>query len=173
MLRQGSPFRVFAINARNTGPFTEPDLGVSNSHWRQSLDAFSNTVKNAKILIVDDSPTQLLLIKETLASDGFTNIYETTDPRQVDYLHRTHQFDLILLDLNMPYMSGFDVIEQLKTIQSIDEGLSIIAVSGQDEDTTKKRALESGVLDFITKPFQIEELRSRIHTHIDAMIASV
>lgn len=129
--------------------------------------------KNAKILIVDDSSSQRYLLKEILESDGYHNIHETADSRQVDFLHRTHQFDLILLDLNMPYMSGFDVIQQLKTIQTIENGLSIIAVSGQDDEVTQKQAFDLGVLDFIAKPFQIPTLISQIQTQLEGAKANV
>ena len=123
--------------------------------------------KDAKILIVDDSSTQLILLKEILLSAGHTNIFETTDSRQVDYLHRTHQFDLILLDLNMPYLDGFQVIEQLKKIQPIEDGLSIIAVSGQTDEETQQRAHQLGAKDFIAKPFQIQKLLSQVHTQLE------
>ena len=124
--------------------------------------------KNAKILIVDDSATQLLIIKEILESDGYTNIYETTDPRKVDTLHRTHQFDLILLDLNMPHMSGFEVFEQLKLIQPLDDGLSVIAISSLDDAATQQQAIELGAKEFITKPFQIQDLQSHVQTQLES-----
>jgi len=131
------------------------------------VDATAMNTKDAKILIVDDSSTQLILLKEILLSAGHTNIFETTDSRQVDYLHRTHQFDLILLDLNMPYLDGFQVIEQLKKIQPIEDGLSIIAVSGQTDEETQQRAHQLGAKDFIAKPFQIQKLLSQVHTQLE------
>jgi len=114
-----------------------------------------------------------MLLKEILLSDGYTNITEVTDPRQVDYLHRTHQFDLILLDLNMPYVSGYDAIKQLKNIQSIKDGLSIIAVSGQSDEETQQRAHMLGAKDFIAKPFQIQELLSQVNTQLEGANANV
>jgi CheY-like chemotaxis protein len=107
---------------------------------------------NAKLLIVDDQAANVLLLERLLRSAGYSNISSTQNPTEVLDLHRQNRYDLILLDLNMPEMDGFEVMESLKGIET--EGtLPVLVITAQPNE--KLRALNLGALDFISKPFDI------------------
>ena len=119
---------------------------------------------NARILIVDDQPANVLLLEQLLAEAGYTAVTSTMQPKEVSDLHGRHGFDLILLDLKMPGMDGFAVMESLK----INEGnryLPVIALTA--EPGHKQRALLSGARDFISKPFDLVEVKTRIRNMLE------
>ena len=118
-------------------------------------------ILNSNILIVDDNPTNVNLLEMMLGRAGYTNITSTTDPREVEGLYKENEFDLILLDIRMPHMDGFEVMEQL--MDGIENDyLPILVITAQQELETKHRALEIGAKDFVTKPFERIELLNRI-----------
>ena len=114
----------------------------------------------AKILIVDDQETNISLLSQMLSEEGYTDITTTMNPQEVCQMHRERHFDLILLDLQMPVMDGFQVMESLKTIHS-DAYLPVIVLTAQPGH--KLRALQAGAKDFISKPFDLLEIKTRIH----------
>ncbi len=94
--------------------------------------------------------------------EGYESIKTTTDPRNVPELYSAFQPDLILLDLMMPYVSGFEVMEQLRNMVSKDTYLPILVLTADASDETKKRALSGGASDFLSKPFDLVEVGLRI-----------
>jgi len=114
----------------------------------------------AKILIVDDQETNISLLLQMLSEEAYTDITTTMNPQDVCQMHRERHFDLILLDLQMPVMDGFQVMESLKTIHS-DAYLPVIVLTAQPGH--KLRALQAGAKDFISKPFDLLEIKTRIH----------
>src|SRR6185295_14635539 len=106
-------------------------------------------ILNAKILIVDDQEANVRLLERTLCGAGYTAVSSTMDPREVVELYRKNHFDLILLDLQMPGMDGFQVMEGLKEIET-GGYLPVLVVTAQPGH--KVRALEAGAKDFISKP---------------------
>ena len=110
---------------------------------------------NSKILIVDDQLANLNLLEELLADVGYSNLTSTSDPVEVCALHRKNAYDLILLDLQMPLMDGFQVMEALKTNQ-VDSYLPVIVLTAQPGH--KLRALQAGAKDFISKPFDLHNM---------------
>jgi len=121
----------------------------------------------ANILLVDDEPANLLLMEQMLREAGYQRITATADPRAVCGLHREYQYDLILLDLRMPGMDGFEVMAGLKEIET--EGyLPILVMTAQP--SLKVRALAEGARDFISKPFSILEARARIHNMLEVRL---
>ena len=113
----------------------------------------------AKLLIVDDQLANVLLLERLLHSAGYSNISTTQNPNEVIDLHRQNKYDLILLDLNMPEMDGFQVMEGLKDIER--EGiLPVLVITAQPHE--KLRALKFGALDFLSKPFDIAEVLARV-----------
>jgi PAS domain S-box-containing protein len=107
-------------------------------------------ILKASILIVDDQEANVSLLEQTLGEVGYTQVSSTRDPQEVCALHRKHRYDLILLDLQMPGMDGFQVMEGLKT--NADDGyLPVLVITAQPGH--KLRALQSGARDFISKPF--------------------
>src|SRR3569623_2090366 len=106
----------------------------------------------AKILIVDDQEINIDLLAHMLAAANYTSIASTTDPYKVSELHRRNHYDLILLDLKMAGMDGFQVLEALKEIET-DSYLPVLVVTANPD--CKLRALQSGAKDFISKPFDM------------------
>ena len=124
-------------------------------------------ILSAKLLVVDDKEANVLLIEGMLRVAGYTSVHSTTDPSQVCDLHRRERFSLILLDLQMPVMDGFQVMEELKEIES--EGyLPVLVITAQPDH--KLRALEAGAKDFVSKPFDMAELKARVHNILEVRL---
>ena len=121
----------------------------------------------AKILIVDDLEANVLLLQRILHGAGYTAVESTRDPQAVAGLHRERHFDLILLDLQMPVMDGFEVLEQLAALEK-DGYLSVLVVTAQPAH--KLRALKAGATDFISKPFDLAEVLTRVHNLLEVRL---
>ena len=117
-------------------------------------------ILNATILIVDDQEPNISLLTQMLNEAGYRNVSSTMKPQEVCVLHRKYQYDLILLDLQMPVMDGFQVMEGLKTNHA-DAYLPVIVLTAQPGH--KLRALQAGAKDFISKPFDLIEIKTRIY----------
>src|SRR5947208_11664832 len=102
-------------------------------------------ILNARILIVDDKEANVRLIEGMLRVAGYTSVESTTDPNEVRELYRQNRYSLILLDLQMPGMDGFEVMEGLKEIEG-NGYLPVLAITAQPDH--KLRALEGGAKDF-------------------------
>jgi len=124
-------------------------------------------ILNASILIVDDQQPNVMLLEQLLAEAGYTNVSSTMNPVDVAALHRKHYYDLILLDLQMPEMDGFAVMEVLKTNEH-DSYLPVIVLTAQPGH--KLRALQTGAKDFISKPFDLLEVKTRIHNMLEVRL---
>ena len=121
-----------------------------------------STFKNAKILVVDDMYPNIALLEGLLDSQDYVNFKSTTDPRKVVEIYKSFQPDLILLDLMMPYLSGYDVMKQLKEFISDEEYLPILVLTADMSSQAKKKALSKGAKDFLVKPFDFVEVGLRI-----------
>lgn len=117
-------------------------------------------VKQCTILIVDDEPANITLLERMLGMDGFRNIVTTTDPREVSELYQQHQCDLVLLDIRMPHMNGFEVLAQLKNLPGYPP--LVVVLTAQVSQEYRLRALTEGARDFIGKPFERAELLARV-----------
>jgi diguanylate cyclase (GGDEF)-like protein len=124
-------------------------------------------ILNAKILVVDDSPDNIELMEEILRAEGYTCVSSTMLPEQVCPLHRQHNYDLILLDLQMPGLNGFQVMKGLKEIEH-GGYLPVLALTAQP--SFKIAALEAGARDFISKPFDLLEVHKRIHNMLEVRL---
>ena len=122
----------------------------------------NSTLKNAKILIVDDQPLNVEILQELLEIEGYQDVVSTNDSREVFDLYKSYQPDLILLDLSMPHFTGYEVMEQLKTIVSADTFLPIIVLTADATNEAKLKSLRFGASDFLTKPFDLVEVGLRI-----------
>ena len=124
-------------------------------------------IRSAGILIVDDQAANVMLLEEMLRADGYNCIASTTDPYAVCELHRNERYDLILLDLLMPGMDGFQVMEELKKIEP--QGyLPVLVITAQPAH--KLRALAAGAKDFVAKPFDLVEVQTRIHNMLEVRL---
>jgi len=124
-------------------------------------------ILGAKILIVDDLEANVRLLDRMLRQAGHTCVASTMDPHEVCGLHRDNRYDLILLDLEMPGMDGFKVMEGLKEIET-GGYLPILVITAQPDH--KLRALDAGARDFISKPFDLVEVRTRIRNLLEVRL---
>ncbi len=124
-------------------------------------------ILNAKVLIVDDQQANVRLMERMLRDAGYVFITSTMSPLEVCELHLKNRYDLILLDLQMPGMDGFQVMEGLKEIEP-DGYLPVIVITAQPD--YKVRALEAGAKDFVSKPFDIVEVKTRIHNMLEVRL---
>jgi serine phosphatase RsbU (regulator of sigma subunit) len=124
-------------------------------------------ILNAKILVVDDQPANVLLLEGMLRVAGYTCVQSTTNPSEVLELYRQNRYGLILLDLQMPGLDGFQVMEGLKEIEG-DGYLPVLVITAQPAH--KLRALEAGAKDFVSKPFDMAELRARVHNILEVRL---
>jgi len=127
----------------------------------------TDDILTASILIVDDQESNISLLKQLLSEAGYTSVASTMDPHAVCALHRKNHYDLILLDLQMPGMDGFQVMEALKT-NDANGYLPVIVLTAQPGH--KLRALQAGAKDFISKPFDLVEARMRIHNMLEVRL---
>ena len=126
-----------------------------------------NEIFDASILIVDDQAANVQLLERLLHDAGYVNVASTMHPTEVGGLHRHHAYDLILLDLEMPGMDGFEVMECLAT-NAADSCLPVIVLTAQPAH--KLRALQAGAKDFISKPFDLVEVKTRIHNMLEVRL---
>ncbi len=121
----------------------------------------------ASILIVDDEPANLQLLVRLLGEAGYSNVASTMKPTEVCELYRRDRHDLILLDLKMPEMSGFEVMEDLKAFDATGYVPVIVLTAHSGE---KHPALNVGARDFIVKPFDLLEVKTRIHLMLEVRL---
>jgi len=124
-------------------------------------------ILSANILIVDDLEANVLLLSRMLAEEGYTRVSSTTDPVQACSLHRQHDYDLILLDLQMPSMDGFAVMKGLRADRPLG-WLPVIVITAQPGH--KHRALGAGARDFISRPFDVVEVKTRLHNMLEVQV---
>ena len=128
----------------------------------------SNTeLQAARILVVDDNAPNVMLLTHTLAAAGYNDIDSTMDAREVASMHQAKRYDLILLDLNMPHLSGFEVLEQLKRAAP-DDYPPVLVVTAAPEH--KLAALKAGARDFVSKPFDLVEVLTRVRNMLEVRL---
>jgi PAS domain S-box-containing protein len=133
--------------------------------------AMTDDILAAKILIVDDQPANVQLLTRLLTEAGYSAVTSTMDPTTVYALHARHGHDLILLDLQMPGKDGFEVMDDLRLLQEAEGGegyLPVIVLTAQPAH--KLRALQAGAKDFISKPFDLLEVKTRIHNMLEVRL---
>jgi adenylate cyclase len=124
-------------------------------------------ILHGKILIVDDQKANVLLLEQMLQGAGYDAITSTMDSGKVCELHLVHHFDLILLDLQMPGMDGFQVMENLKGIET-GGYLPVLVITAQPNH--KLRALKAGAKDFLSKPLDLAEVLLRVHNMLEVRL---
>jgi len=127
----------------------------------------SSDILHGKILIVDDQEANVLLLERMLRGAGYVSVTSTMDPREVCALHRKNRYDLILLDLLMPGLDGFQVMEDLKEIET-GGYLPVIVITAQPDH--KLRALKAGAKDFVSKPLDLAEVLARVHNMLEVRL---
>jgi len=131
------------------------------------MNITASEILAASILIVDDQESNVTLLTELLHEAGYSSVASTMNPQEVCALHRKNHYDLILLDLQMPRMDGFQVMECLKT-NAVDNYLRVIVLTAQPGH--KLQALSAGARDFISKPFDLLEVKIRIQNMLEVRL---
>jgi PAS domain S-box-containing protein len=124
-------------------------------------------ILKSNILIVDDQEANVTLLKRLLREAGYASVASTMKPHEVCALHRKRRYDLILLDLQMPEVDGFEVMEGLK-VNDADPYLPVLVITAQPGH--KLRALQAGARDFISKPFDLVEVKTRIRNMLEVRL---
>lgn len=119
-------------------------------------------MSGARILIVDDTPSLVLLLEEVLRHAGYRNLESTTDPREANRLFLGFWPDLVLLDLHMPNKDGFEVLVELRALTPPGSYLPVVILTADHDVAAKRRALELGASDFLNKPFDPTEVALRV-----------
>lgn len=127
----------------------------------------STDILNAKVLIVDDEQTNVLLLERSLRGAGYTSIATTMNPHKVCELYRKNRYDLVLLDIKMPGLDGFQIMEGLRKIEP-DNFPPVLVITA--DPSHKLRALQVGAKDFISKPFELVEVLTRVHNLLEARL---
>jgi adenylate cyclase len=120
-----------------------------------------------RILVVDDKEANVILLQRMLRGAGYLNITSTMRSEEVCELHMLHRYDLILLDLEMPGMDGFQVMENLKEIE-VGGYLPVLVITAQPGH--KLRALKAGAKDFVSKPFDLAEVLLRVRNMVEVRL---
>src|SRR6185369_12852716 len=127
----------------------------------------SSDILKTGILIVDDEEVDILLLERMLRGAGYVTIASTRNPHEVCDLHRKNRYSLILLDLQMPGLDGFQVMDGLKAIET-DGYLPVLVITA--EPGLKLRALKAGAKDFVSKPFDLAEVLMRVHNMLEVRL---
>ena len=118
--------------------------------------------KQAYILIIDDQPVNIVLLEDILAEAGYTNICSSTDPRKAQALFEHINPDIMLLDLHMPFLNGFEVMGIISQLKAPTAWFPILVLTADVDPETKRAALKSGATDFLTKPIDPIEVVLRV-----------
>ncbi len=127
-------------------------------------------VLGSRILIVDDEDANLRLLEDLLAREGFHQVVATSEPQRVTDLVRAFEPDLILLDLKMPQMDGYAVLEALGRILGPYDFLPVIVLTADPSRSARHRALGLGAKDYLTKPFDPFEVALRVWNAIETRL---
>lgn len=131
------------------------------------MSGLPENIKTARIMIVDDNQTNVLLLQRLLEAEGYVHVDGVTDSRQVIPSCKAQPYDLILLDIRMPHLDGYGVMSQLREISNGDY-LPVMVLTAQTDLETKIKALDAGAMDFLHKPFDRVEALTRIRNMIEA-----
>jgi putative two-component system response regulator len=139
---------------------TPTDVRSQPTETSNPLPGTSHELTKMKILVIDDEPVNVALLEGILADSGYARVKSLTDSRQAFDARKTFQPDLILLDLMMPHLDGFAVLESLRAGSEI--WLPVIVLTADANEETKLRSLRAGATDFLLKPFDQIEVLLRI-----------
>lgn len=135
-----------------------------------NYDELNVDPKLANILVVDDELANVKLLEKILRTTGFNHVVSTQRPTEVLPLHQQHNFDLILLDIDMPKLDGYGVMQQLNKFTN-NNLPPILVLTAQHMQSYKQRALDCGARDYVTKPFDAKELLSRVNNLLEVQMA--
>ena len=153
-----------------------PEENRNDQRWQPNSALYSRM----KILVIDDEPANVALLEDMLSEGGYTRVKSVTDSRLAMETCETFEPDLVLLDLMMPHVDGFTILESLRAAAR-ESFFPIIVLTADANESTKLRALRAGATDFLLKPFdQLEVLlrmtnlleTRRLHVQLDMQLAA-
>jgi putative two-component system response regulator len=130
------------------------------------VNHLEQNIFDARILIVDDNRANVALLEKLLRRGGYSQVESVTDPREVKGLYEANRYDLVLLDIRMPYLDGFQVMAQLQEVRGEDY-LTILVLTAELTSETKLRSLQEGARDFLSKPFDSVEVLARVRNLLE------
>jgi putative two-component system response regulator len=163
-------------NARSPDPQMDSASDRIDPNWLPNAALFAKM----KILVIDDEPANVALLEAMLLEGGYTRLKMITDSRHAMETCLSFDPDLVLLDLMMPHVDGFTILESIRTDAS-ETFLPVIVLTADANESTKLRALRAGATDFLLKPFdQLEVLlrmnnlleTRRLHLQLDMQVAA-
>ncbi|WP_245971466.1 HD domain-containing phosphohydrolase [Calidithermus terrae] len=119
------------------------------------------------ILLIDDEPANVVFLERLLRKDEGLHLISTQDPREVTGLYLRHHPDLVLLDLHMPHLDGFEVLEQLQRLDRGNDLVPKVVLTADATPEARHRALSLGAKDFLTKPLDALEVLLRVKNHLE------
>ena len=153
-------------------PYSEPN----DRPWQPNTSRYFRM----KVLVIDDEPANVALLEAMLSDGGYTRVRSITDSRLALETYETFEPDLVLLDLMMPHVDGFAILDSFRAAAR-ESFLPIIVLTADANESTKVRALRAGATDFLLKPFdQLEVLlrinnlleTRRLHLQLDMQVAA-
>ena len=129
--------------------------------------------KRARLLVIDDQEANVLLLRKILSSAGYQNVVGLTDPRRAETVFGEMEPDLVLLDLHMPYLGGLEVLRLLSSKTEPGEYLPIVVLTADANPESKQACLAGGAKDFLTKPFDAQEVLLRIRNMLETRFLHV
>ncbi len=135
--------------------------------WQVGLSP--DELSNARILLVDDNPANIELLELILEGNGYRNIRSLTDPQETFDVYQEFSPDLLILDLNMPFLDGFEVMRRLRE-KAGNDYLPVLVLTAKADHSTRIQALKAGAKDFLTKPFDHAETLNRIRNILEVRL---
>ena len=164
-------YRLFTGNAApaETQPATDAAPVVARHKYPAASTAGGNTaaVSNAVIMMIDDEPINMEIVQAYLETAGYSNFITTSESSRAMEIIKQELPDIILLDLVMPEVSGFEILEQLKRDDSLVH-IPVIVLTSSNDSETKLKALQYGATDFLAKPVDTSELMLRLRNTLRA-----
>lgn len=142
-----------------------------SSAIREALRELSYS--EARVLVVDDDRAMVMFLEGLLEKAGYTHVTGTSDPREAAAIYREFRPDVVVLDLQMPFLDGFAVMKTLRESIGPSEYLPILVLTGSDSPDAKRRALFCGARDFLAKPCDPVELLLRLHNLLEARFVNL
>lgn len=140
-----------------------------NNNGNPRMSDIPDHIRKARILVVDDNHTNVVLLQKLLQAVGYEQVEGVTDPRLVRDMYAATPYDLVLLDIRMPHLDGYQVMAQLKEVSDGDFPPVMVLTAQTDQDT-KLKALDAGAQDFLHKPFDRVEALTRIRNMIEVRL---
>jgi len=161
LVQPSAPEDTGAVDARARSAVAPSPPVAANSSAVSDTDSRSGPLRSSTVMMVDDDPIMLEVVQTYLEEAGYTSFVTTSEPGQAMELFQQRRPDILLLDLMMPGVSGFDILAQIRAHEEF-RYTPVIILTAESEPKAKLKALELGATDLLTKPVDPSELRLRL-----------